>query len=101
MTLGKKLTLLRKQNGLSQEQLAEKLGIARQTVSKWETGQAIPELDGLISLSNLYGTSIDRIVKNEKCNLNLSNKNSVLENERNKLISFLIKLKLRTEQIII
>lgn len=96
MTLGKKLTLLRKQNGLSQEQLAEKLGIARQTVSKWETGQAIPELDGLISLSNLYGTSIDRIVKNEKCNLNLSNKNSLLENERNKLISFLIKAKRNT-----
>lgn len=42
MKIEEKLHLLRKQNGLSQEQLADKLGIARQTVSKWETGQAVP-----------------------------------------------------------
>ena len=47
------LIMLRKLNGYSQEQLADKLGIARQTLSKWENGQAVPELGNLISLSNL------------------------------------------------
>ena len=61
MELKDKLQLLRKQNGYSQEQLADKLGIARQTLSKWENGQAVPELGNLISLSNLYGITIDRI----------------------------------------
>ena len=46
MKLEDKLQLLRKKHGYSQEQLADKLGIARQTISKWENGQAIPELAG-------------------------------------------------------
>jgi len=76
MTLQEKLQYLRKKNGYSQEQLADKLSIARQTVSKWETGQAIPELSGLIQLSDLYGVPIDRIVKEDKeCNLSLQGKN--------------------------
>lgn len=70
MKLEEKLQVLRKKNGYSQEQLADKLGTARQTISKWETGQAVPELSGLISLSELYGVPIDRIVKdNDGCNL--------------------------------
>lgn len=76
MTLQDKLQYLRKKNGYSQEQLADKLNIARQTISKWETGQAIPELFGLIQLSELYGVPIDRIVKEDKeCNLSLQGKN--------------------------
>ena len=72
MNFADKLQLLRKQNGYSQEQLADKLGIARQTVSKWENGQAVPELNGLISLSELYGVTIDRIVKeDDECNISL------------------------------
>ena len=72
MELKDKLQLLRKQNGYSQEQLADKLGIARQTLSKWENGQAVPELSNLISLSNLYGITIDRIVKDDdECNISL------------------------------
>lgn len=63
MKLEEKLQLLRKQNGYSQEQLADKIGIARQTISKWENGQAVPELNGLILLSELYGVTIDRIVR--------------------------------------
>lgn len=54
MKLEEKLQLLRKRNGYSQEQLSDKIGIARQTISKWENGQAIPELNGLILLSELY-----------------------------------------------
>lgn len=56
-------TQRRKQNGYSQEQLADKIGIARQTISKWENRQAVPELNGLILLIELYGVTIDRIVK--------------------------------------
>lgn len=65
MKLEEKLQKLRKARGYSQEQLADLLGIARQTVSKWETGQAVPELSGLIALSSLYGVSIDGMVKED------------------------------------
>lgn len=72
MELQEKLQLLRKKNGYSQEQLADRIGISRQTIGKWENGQAIPELSGLIRLSELYGVTIDRIVKNnDECNIAL------------------------------
>ena len=66
MRFEEKLQHLRRQSGHSQERLAEKLGIARQTVSKWETGQAVPELHALIALSDLYGVAIDRLVREEE-----------------------------------
>ncbi len=94
MELKDKLQLLRKQNGYSQEQLADKLGIARQTISKWENGQAVPELSGLILLSNLYGVTIDRIVKeNDECNISLCKSASV---DINKMIKFLLAAKRNT-----
>lgn len=99
MTLGEKLAVLRKQNGLSQEELAEKLKITRQTVSKWENALAIPELDGLIQLSNLYHIPIDRIVKNDDdCNILLAQKTEdpVEQQEKEALILFLIKAKRHT-----
>lgn len=91
MELKDKLQLLRKQNGYSQEQLADKLGIARQTLSKWENGQAVPELGNLISLSNLYGITIDRIVKeDDECNISLCKNASM---DINKTIEFLLVAK--------
>lgn len=94
MKLKDKLQLLRKQNGYSQEQLADKLGIARQTLSKWENGQAVPELSNLISLSNLYGITIDRIVKeDDECNLSLCKNASM---DINKIIEFLLVAKKNT-----
>lgn len=63
MRLCEKLQILRKQNGLSQEELAEKLGISRQAVSKWESGQSIPDLNKLIIISELYNITIDNLVK--------------------------------------
>ena len=53
MKLAEKLQLMRKREGLSQEDLAEKLGISRQAVSKWESGQSVPDLNKLIILSEL------------------------------------------------
>ena len=51
MEFSERLMILRKQAGLSQEQLADRLGVTRQSVSKWESGTALPELVKLISLS--------------------------------------------------
>lgn len=66
MTLGEKLKEARKQAGLSQEQLAEKLGISRSAVAKWETDAGMPDIDNLKILSRLLGVSIDYLVDNGK-----------------------------------
>ena len=63
MTLGERLIQLRAKAGLSQDTLAEQLGVSRQSVSKWEGGTAMPELVKLISLSELFGVSVDYLVK--------------------------------------
>lgn len=63
MTFSEKLTDLRRKAGLSQEQLADRLGVTRQSVSKWEGGTAMPELVKLISLSELFGVPVDYLVK--------------------------------------
>ena len=62
MTFQDQLITLRKQQGLSQEQLGEKLGVTRQTVSKWELGVTTPEMDKLILLADLLHISIDELV---------------------------------------
>lgn len=61
--ISEKLTGLRRKSGMSQEQLADRLGVTRQSVSKWEGGTAMPELVKLISLSELFGVSVDYLVK--------------------------------------
>ena len=63
MEFSEKLTRLRRRQGLSQEQLADRLGVTRQSVSKWEGGAAMPELAKLIALSELFGVSVDYLVK--------------------------------------
>lgn len=63
--IANRLVSLRKENNLSQEALAEKLGISRQAVSKWERAEASPDTDNLILLSRLYGVSIDELLKTD------------------------------------
>lgn len=63
MSFSEKIRKLRKDKGLSQEQLAEILNVSRQSVSKWESGQSYPEIDKLIVLSDLFGITIDELVK--------------------------------------
>ena len=58
MDFSKKLMHLRKQEGLSQEQLADRLGVTRQSVSKWESGTVLPEIVKLISLSEMFDVSV-------------------------------------------
>lgn len=63
MVFSEKLMELRRREGISQEQLADRLGVTRQSVSKWESGTAMPELAKLIALSDLFGVSVDYLVK--------------------------------------
>lgn len=65
MTLGEKIQILRKQNGLSQEALAEKMAVTRQTVSKWELNRSMPDLDFIAQLSELFHVSADYLIKDE------------------------------------
>lgn len=62
MTLSDRLQKLRKTHNLSQEQLAEKLDVSRQAISKWESGQANPDINNLLKLSNIYEVSTDYIL---------------------------------------
>lgn len=65
MTIEERIQELRKGKGLSQEQLAEVLGVSRQAVSKWESGQSMPEIEKLISMSELFEVTVDYILKGE------------------------------------
>lgn len=65
MIFADKLLLLRKQKGLSQEQLAEMLDVSRQSISKWESQQALPEASKIISISNIFDVSIDQLLKDD------------------------------------
>lgn len=63
LEIANRLVALRKENNLSQEALAEKLGISRQAVSKWERAEASPDTDNLIALAKLYHVSLDELLK--------------------------------------
>ncbi|MDY5986889.1 MAG: helix-turn-helix transcriptional regulator [Lachnoclostridium sp.] len=65
MILAEKITRLRKQKGWSQEELAARLNISRQSVSKWESTASIPDLDKIIKLSEIFGVSTDYLLKEE------------------------------------
>jgi transcriptional regulator with XRE-family HTH domain len=64
--IGKFLQELRKEKGITQEQLAEQMGVARRTVSRWETGSNMPDLDVLIELSDLYAVDLREILSGER-----------------------------------
>ena len=65
MTLGQNIARLRTQKNLSQGDLADALEVSRQSVSKWETDASIPELDKLLRLAELFGVTLDELVKGE------------------------------------
>ncbi|MBO5369447.1 MAG: phosphoglucosamine mutase [Clostridia bacterium] len=62
MTIGEKITALRSDAGLSQEQLAEKIDVSRQSVSKWEVNQALPQIDKILLLCEIFGVSADELL---------------------------------------
>ena len=69
MEIGKKIMNLRKKNGLSQEELAEKIGVARQTISKWELGETSPDLKQSKELSKIFNVSLDELTDNDIKNI--------------------------------
>lgn len=82
LEIAQRLTDLRKEKGCSQEELAAQLGISRQAVSKWERGEASPDTDNLILLSNIYGIGLDEL-------LNIDGfENNSGENNKKRLVKF-------------
>ena len=66
MTFAEKLKTIRKQAGMSQERLAEKLGVSRQAVTKWETDTGIPDIENMMAISALFDISVDELLSNDK-----------------------------------
>jgi transcriptional regulator with XRE-family HTH domain len=66
MNFQERIQQIRKEKGFSQEDLAEKIGVSRQAVAKWEAGLTYPEVDNLIAISNLFKISIDSLLKSEE-----------------------------------
>ena len=88
MILAEKIIKLRKQQGWSQEELAMKLGISRQSVSKWESTASIPDLDKIIKLSELFGVSTDYLLKDSEDDENVVAypDENVLENSKDEKV---------------
>ncbi len=80
--IANKLIEFRKKNGMSQENVAEKLGISRQAISRWERAESAPDINNLAELSKLYGISVDDLL-----NTNMVSEKSKLKNENNKIIN--------------
>ena len=66
MLFNEKLKMLRKESNLTQEELAEKLNVSRQAITKWESGDGTPDIENLKQISNLFNTTIDELVKEDK-----------------------------------
>lgn len=88
MKFSEKLIKLRKENKLSQEQLASKLDVSRQAVSKWESGQTYPEMDKLLALCKLFKCSLDDLTNDEISKDEMSNN----QNKKNGFINFIYEM---------
>ena len=82
--IANKLVELRKKNGLSQEELADKLGLSRQAVSKWERAESSPDTDNLICLAKLYNVSLDELLNTDETIEEISREVKEKEEEKNK-----------------
>jgi len=78
MQFNEKLKMLRKEKGFTQESLADKLNVSRQAITKWESGDGIPDIENLKQISILFNTTIDELVKEDK-DINLENKKNYSE----------------------
>ncbi len=77
MNLSENLKKIRKENNLSQEQLAEKLGVSRQSVSKWESGQAYPEMDKMLQLCEMFNLNMDDLLNQDIKDVNSKKKSKI------------------------
>ena len=105
MTLGERLAKLRKEKGLSQEDVADRINVTRQTVSKWELDQSLPDFDKIIPLCKLYNISSDELLtgnieKQDEGDLSDVNSERAIEVRRKKAITVSISLLLFVLSII-
>lgn len=82
MTLGENLKQARTDHQLTQQAVAERVNVSRQTISSWETEKSYPDIDSLVTLSNLYGLSLDILIKEDTGMLDYLRKSEVMENLR-------------------
>ncbi len=88
MIFPEKLQIIRKNKGITQEELAEKLQVSRQAVAKWESGQSYPDITNLIGLSQLLHVTIDYLVKDDDCS---QSPHSTTKTDTEELIKFLLE----------
>lgn len=81
MNFSEKLVTLRKANNLTQEELAEKLDVSRQSISKWESGQVTPELEKIVAISAVFHVTMDYLLKSSEID-DLSVKTEMLERQQ-------------------
>lgn len=93
MIFAEKLKLIRKNEGLTQEELAEKLSVSRQAVAKWEAGQVYPDISNLIQISNLFHVTVDYLVRDQECMMNCTNRENA---DIEKLIAFRLEANVNT-----
>ncbi|WP_017415089.1 DUF5680 domain-containing protein [Clostridium tunisiense] len=96
MSFQEQLQTLRKARGLSQEKLAEIIGISRQAVAKWEVGQSYPDIARLISISDFFNVSIDKLVNDYEENSHLNIVSNKVNDLNGDVIDFLCKAKKST-----
>ena len=89
MKFNEKIIMLRKNKNLSQENLGNKLGVARQTISKWELGETTPEMDKLIKMSEIFEITLDDLMKDTEPNIDKNNANNT---NTQKLAGLIIKI---------
>lgn len=93
MEIGKKLKEARINSGLTQEQVAEKLNISRQTVSNWENEKSYPDIINVISLSDLYNESLDMLLKgDEKMIKHLEESTNTVKENRKLLMAMILNI---------
>ncbi len=97
MTLGEKIQQLRKAGGLSQEQLAEQLDVSRQSVSKWELGDAVPDISKIVMISELFSVSTDELLK--KNNPDAIHRETIEQPLKTTLLEDVVKMNMANRQI--
>ncbi|MBR6149514.1 MAG: helix-turn-helix transcriptional regulator [Lachnospiraceae bacterium] len=93
MIFSEKLQILRKNKGYTQEALADKFGVSRQAVAKWESGQIYPDISNLILISEIMNVSVDYLVKDNDCAVNLK---SHPDTDLDELIAFRLEANVNT-----
>lgn len=84
MDFSEKITALRKNRNLTQEQLAEKLNVSRQSISKWESGQTTPDLEKIVALCEIFDVTTDYLLKPSEIDI-LSMKTDMLEKQQEQM----------------